>query len=112
MVDVFEELKRKHEDFNTTKLCLWARMIMRVLMTHPTCQGFQAYTSHERRVTILQKHQLACTLNAGLSPFRLADVRIKHYEQLRYLQTLFDDGILNDAELSEQKSTIFDALCM
>ena len=26
VVDIFEEVKRKHKDFETTKLCLWARM--------------------------------------------------------------------------------------
>ena len=31
--------------------------------------------------------------------------------KLRYLQTLFDHGIVNDTKLSEQKSTILDALC-
>ena len=30
-----------------------------------------------------------------ISPTRLSDVRIKHYEQLRYLHKLFDDGILD-----------------
>ena len=35
---------------------------------------------------------------------------MKHYEQLHYLQTLLDDGILTDAEFSEQKSSILDKL--
>ena len=41
-----------------------------------------------------------------ISPARLADVRMKHYEQLRYLHKLFDDGILNDGEFLEQKRKI------
>ena len=40
------------------------------------------------------------SLNASFSPFHLAYVRMKNYEQLRYLQTLLDDGILTDAEFS------------
>ena len=51
-----------------------------------------------------------CTLNADLYPLYLDDARMKHYEQLPYLKTLLDDGILNDAKFSEQKSTILDAL--
>ena len=41
-----------------------------------------------------------------ISPSRLADVRMKHYEQLHYLHKLFDDGILDEREFLEQKSKI------
>ena len=50
------------------------------------------------------------SLNASVSPFCLVDVRMKHYKQLCYLQTLFDHGILTDAEFLEQKSSILDTL--
>ena len=48
--------------------------------------------------------------STGVSPLRLANIRMKHYEQLRYLHTLFDDGILNEQEFLEQKGTILDTL--
>ena len=41
-----------------------------------------------------------------LSPAHLSDVRMKHYEQLRYLHKLFDDGILDEGEFLEQKRKI------
>ena len=50
------------------------------------------------------------SLNASVSPFCLVDVRMKHYEQLCYLQTLLDHGFLTDAEFMEQKSSILDTL--
>ena len=31
---------------------------------------------------------------------------MKNFEQLRYVQQLFNDGILTDAEYNEQKETI------
>ena len=46
----------------------------------------------------------------GVSPGRAADVRMKNYEQLRYLQSLLDDGILSLDEFCEQKQTILFAL--
>ena len=127
VVDIFEEVKRKHEDFNTTKLRLWARMIMKVLMTYPTCQWFQAYHQIDQNGNQcmmqlwMQQRQSwkksdqspkasTCTLNADLSPLCLDDARMKHYEQLPYSQTFLDVGIRNDAKFSEQKSTILDAL--
>ena len=43
-------------------------------------------------------------------PSCLADVRLKHYEQLRYLHKMCDDGILSEEEFLEQKGKIMDSL--
>jgi len=45
-----------------------------------------------------------------VSPAKAAELRMKNYEQLRYLQGLFDDGIITEKELVEQKQSVLDAL--
>ena len=47
---------------------------------------------------------------AAVSPAKVIDLRMKNFEQLRYLQGLFEDGILSQEELNEQKSVILNAL--
>ena len=44
----------------------------------------------------------------GVSPAKAADLRMKNLE--RYLQGLFDNGIISEQELVEQKCVILDAL--
>ena len=46
----------------------------------------------------------------GVSPGRAVDLRRKNYQQLRYLQQLYEDNILNEGEYAEQKSSILAAL--
>lgn len=45
-----------------------------------------------------------------LSPDMAVDIRMKNYEQLRYLQSLLHDGILSDCEYTEQKESILTSL--
>ena len=45
----------------------------------------------------------------GVSPGRSVELRMKNFEQLRYLQHLYDDGILT-AEYEEQKGKILSSL--
>ena len=45
-----------------------------------------------------------------VSPRKSVELRMKNYEQLRYLQKLFDDRILNTKEYAEQKQSIIDSL--
>ena len=40
----------------------------------------------------------------------MADVRMKNLEQLKFLQQLYEDGILSHAEFIEQKGIILDSL--
>ena len=41
-----------------------------------------------------------------ISPTKTVDLRMKNYEQLRYLQQLYEDGILCEKEYTEQKTNI------
>ena len=45
-----------------------------------------------------------------LSPCKAAELRMKHLEQLKYLQQLMEDGVLSESEFIEQKQAILDAL--
>lgn len=49
-------------------------------------------------------------IKVGISPAKAAELRMRNLEQLRYLQGLYDDNILSDKELAEQKCIILDAL--
>ena len=42
-----------------------------------------------------------------LSPAKSTELKIKNYEQLRYLQNLYDDGILTRTEYTEQTQQIW-----
>ena len=137
--DIFTELRKKHKDFETPKLRLWARMIANGIHEStdeppnvPMISGIppkqpkwasvhdavidaakavaEVLTESRKKDDQSPKASTHRTLNGSVSPFRLAEVRMKHYEQLCYLQTLLDDGILSDAEFLEQKSSILDAL--
>ena len=46
----------------------------------------------------------------GVSPGRAVDLKMKNYQQLRYLQQLYEDNILNEDEYTEQKISILAAL--
>jgi len=46
----------------------------------------------------------------GVSPGKTIQLRMKNLKQLKYLQSLFEDGILNESEYSEQKSCILSSL--
>ena len=46
----------------------------------------------------------------GISPGKSTDLRLKNLQQLRVLQQLYEENVITDKELSEQKSLILDAL--
>ena len=46
----------------------------------------------------------------GLSPSKAVDLRMKNFQQLRYLQQLYEDGILTTKEFEEQKEKILSSL--
>ena len=46
----------------------------------------------------------------GLSPGKVAELRIKKLQELRELQQLYEQSILNEAEFIEQKSLVLDSL--
>ena len=43
----------------------------------------------------------------GVSPGRAVDLRMKNFQQLRYLQQLYEDNILDEKEYFEQKRSIW-----
>ena len=49
-------------------------------------------------------------VTSGVSPSKAIELRMKNFEQLRYLQQLYDDGILNSKEFTEQKQNILSSL--
>ena len=46
----------------------------------------------------------------GISPGKSTQLRMQNLQQLRVLQQLYEEGILSDSELAEQKKIILDAL--
>ena len=48
----------------------------------------------------------SATISVGISPGRKVDLRGKNYQQLRQIQTLYEDSILSIEEFTEQKEMI------
>ena len=46
----------------------------------------------------------------GIFPGKTVQLWMKNLKQLRYLQSVFEDGILNESEYSEQKTCILSSL--
>jgi len=57
-----------------------------------------------------QKHSSSNSTSLGVSPGKACELRMKNSEQLRYLQQLFDDGILTQQEFVEQKKILLEPL--
>ena len=57
-----------------------------------------------------EESQASGAVGPGVSPGRAVDLRMKNFEQLRYLQQLYDDNILDKKEYVEQKASILAAL--
>ena len=130
---VFKELREKHTaNYGTPRLRLWARMISTGLHDDydnpPNIPAFSGIKNKRARkdsvsdtvsgaaiaiVEALQGKKTdkgASSALCGSSPGRLVDIRMKNYEQLCYLQSLFDDGILTEEEYAEQKKSILSSL--
>ena len=48
--------------------------------------------------------------SVGVSPGKTIELRMKSYQQLRYLQQLYDDGVINEEEFKEQKKNVLGSL--
>ena len=135
---VFKQLKEKHDtEFSTPQLRLWARMVTNNLYDDleepPKIPAFTSTPkrSHQPSVSsAINGAAIAITKALGgnvkeneatnspvnspgsvcVSPGKVVELRMKNYEQLRYLQSLFEDGILSQTEYTEQKHTILDSL--
>ena len=52
----------------------------------------------------------SASVSIGISPGKSVELRMKNFEQLRYLQQLYEDHILDESEYKEQKQNILTAL--
>ena len=118
----------KADIMTNTQLRLWARMISSSIhsdMDNPQMfLRFVAIQKKPRKETVIEAiADAAVTMKAfsvndtpgtsgarhsiiaGISPGKTVDLCMKNFEQLRYLQNHFDDGILNEKEFAKQKTT-------
>lgn len=135
---LFSELKDKHSGkFSIPQLRLWARMVasgihddMEEPPQVPMITGItpkrakretlsdaltplanaitKAFTGNQ--VCSTPEKSAVASQQCGISPAKVADVRMKNLEQLKFLQQLYEDGILSHAEFIEQKGIILDSL--
>ena len=135
---IYQDLQQKHGNlYSGPQLRLWARMI--IAGTHddldepprvPMITG-AVPPKKQRQETLTDAIAGAATalakafggsaiqtpttsagnLNSvGISPGKAADIRMKHLEQLRYLQRLMEDRIISEEEFLEQKQIILNTL--
>ncbi len=129
----YKELLEKHgSKYDTPRLRLWSRMITAGLHgdydNPPNIPAFSGSTPKRPRRDSLSdaisgaavafaeavkgkdKEKPATALPSGVSPGKSVELRMKNFEQLRYLQQLYDDGILTEDEYREQKRNIISSL--
>ena len=66
----------------------------------PTSCSSNAESSSVTSTPKIPGHGISCT---GVSPGRVADVRMKNLDQLHFMQNLVDDGILSTKKFDEQR---------
>ena len=133
--DVFTQLKEKHgQKYELPKLRLWARTICGNLHddmdTPPDLPVFHKQVAKKARQESLTEALSGAAVtfakcfkgdnnmpaqdpltavpsrSPGFSPGKTIELRMKNYEQLRYLQQLVADGILTEKEYGEQKEKV------
>ena len=132
--ELFHDLKERHGNkYSGPQLRLWSRMISNGLhedMDDPPRVPMITGTPKQKKQESLSEAlagaasafakvfstpsslqvSSANTSTLGLSPCKAADLRMKHLEQLRYLQQLMEDNIISESEFLEQKGIILDGL--
>ena len=135
--DVFMQLKEKHgQNFDIPRLQLWARTICGNLHDDfenpPDLPAFRNETPKKAKreslsdaltgaavafahvfkgsASHVQNPSETPAAAVGLSPGKAVELRMKNFEQLRYLQQLYEDGILIIKEFEEQKEKILSSL--
>ncbi len=118
--------------YDTLKLCLWACTVAgdihKDLENPPNTQTFGSTPKRHRESVSSAINGAANALTkalsgtppndntncqtgvTGVSPGRAIDLQMKNYQQLRYVQQLFDDGILTEKDYTEQKEVILESL--
>ena len=125
---IFKELRKKHSDMEYPKLRIWARLINAGQHdSYDEPPDDLPYFGNERKKQKRDSLEDALTGAANVvckmlcppeslsdpstfSPTKQVNLRMKNYEQLRYLKSLFEDGILERSEYNEQKENIMDTL--
>ena len=130
---IFTELQEKHSSkYDMPRLRLWSRMISAGIHDNydepPNIPAFSGSKRAKKEtlsdcfsgaaVAVMKalqgndKEKEAAPLSTGTSPGKSIniDLRMKNFEQLRYLQSLYSDGILTEEEYMEQKRGILDSL--
>ena len=133
-------LERHGNEYDTPKLRLWSRMICSGIHddfdTPPDIPAFSGAISKRPRKESLSDalsgaavafakslkdvntsntprsplRAIANSSTAQVSPSKAVELRMKNLEQLRYLQKLFDDGILNEEQHGKLKQDILSSL--
>lgn len=128
----YNELSKKHKDnYTKPQLKLWARMIANDIYENydepPNVPMITGIPKPQKKGTAISEAIAGATsaiikavnptpaaplqeITRSSSPGRNADARMKNLQQLRYLQDLFEDGILDKPEYIEQKNEILEAL--
>jgi hypothetical protein len=129
---VYKELREKHGKLESMKLRLWARMICGGLHDNytepPDIPAFNSDRKRPKKDNVSEAFTGAAvaickalspansspgkgTVSGQVSsPSRVIALRMKNYEQLKYLKQLNDDGVLDDCEYTEQKEKIMATL--
>ena len=71
---------------------------------------FSSSNIQQAKLTDSVQAQVSPSTSTGISPAKAVELRGKNFQQLRCLQQLYDEGILNEQEYSEQKQSILAAL--
>ena len=135
--NVFADLKSKHnEKYTGPQLRLWSRMVCSGIHDDmdkpPDVPAFGASVKKPRKESLAdaitgaaatlvktfgapdasssEVHREPTPTVMGVSPGKTVQLRMKNLKQLQYLQSLFEDGILNESEYSEQKTCILSSL--
>ena len=132
--------EKHQQTWDVPRLKLWARCIVSGVHNDynspPNCPAFSGTTpkrarkeslsdaisgaavaivkalSDSKKETLPAETPQLCsgTLGPAMSPSKAVGLRMKNFEQLRYLQQLYEDNILNEKEYLEQKNNILAAL--
>jgi hypothetical protein len=135
--NIYQDLKeRQGKKYSTPQLRLWARMVTADLHedldTPPSIPAFRSTPKRPRQSESLSDalsgaavamvkalggetptkgcNSPTTTTSVCLSPTKSVELRMKNFEQLRYLQKLFEDGVVTEEEYVEQKRSIICAL--
>ena len=93
-IPAFRPLKRPRKDSNLSDaLCGAATAVCRALSPGPSSAGSSSSGSSGSHM-----------MPFSVSPTRAVNLRMKSYEQLRYLKQLFDDGIIGDKEYKSKRN--------